>query len=321
MYLNTAFGLAAFGRRRDVKQVNYTSGKLKCVIFIHMNMIEAIRTRYSCRIFAQRPLEPEIRQKLTYVLQQAGSGPLGTPMRFKLVAATQDAAAELRGLGTYGFIRHPAGFIIGAIQTAPRPLEDYGYCMEQIILEATRLGLNTCWLGGTFTQSSFAARIGRADNELIPAVTAVGYAMPDGRARDLIRRQAHADRRLAWERLFFHETFEHPLLREDAGDLAIALEMVRLAPSASNKQPWRILKQGKRWHFYLERTPNYGQGSLLFTILRLADLQRLDIGIAMCHLELSANELGLRGTWVDADPGLDPPNKHTQYILTWQQSI
>jgi nitroreductase len=284
-----------------------------------MDTFEAIRSRYSCRIFMKRPIEPETRQSLKRYMQAVNIGPLGTHLRFELLAAGQNAAAELRGLGTYGFIRNPAGFIVGAAQAAPRPLEDYGYCMEQIILEATRLGLNTCWLGGTFTQSSFAVRVHKMPEEVIPAVTAAGYAAPDSRARDFIRRRARADRRLPWEKLFFSETFDHPLTREQAGDLALALEMVRLAPSASNKQHWRILKQGRLWHFYLERTPNYGQGSLLFTILRLADLQRLDIGIAMCHLELSARELGHRGEWIEADPGLPLPNERMQYIITWQQ--
>lgn len=283
-----------------------------------MNTIEAIRTRYSCRLFALRPIELETQQKMRRYLQARDTGPLGTRVRFELAAAGQNAAAELRGLGTYGFIRNPAGFIIGAAQPAPRPLEDYGYCMEQIILEATRLGLNTCWLGGTFTQSSFAARIQKAPEEVIPAVTAIGYAAPGSRSRDFVRRRARADRRLPWENLFFCETFEHPLTGDEAGDLALALEMVRLAPSASNKQPWRILRQGNLWHFYLERTPNYGRGSLLFTILRLADLQRLDIGIAMCHFELSAYELGYHGEWVDADPGLPLPGERTQYIITWR---
>lgn len=34
-----------------------------------------------------------------------------------------------------------------------------------------------------------------------------------------------------------------PLEKEEAGNYEAALEMVRIAPSASNKQPWRILKK------------------------------------------------------------------------------
>jgi len=60
--------------------------------------------------------------------------------------------------------------------------------------------------------------------------------------------------------------------------------MVRIAPSASNKQPWRIVKIEGAWHFFLERTKGYGDG-IIFKLLKLADIQRLDMGIAMCHFE------------------------------------
>ncbi len=55
------------------------------------------------------------------------------------------------------------------------------------------------------------------------------------------------------------------------------------------------------------RSKGYGKGSALFTVLRIADLQRVDLGIAMCHFELVAREAGLDGGWVVADPGLPLP--------------
>ena len=79
-----------------------------------------------------------------------------------------------------------------------------------------------------------------------------------------------------------------------------------MAPSASNKQPWRVVRRGDDWHFYLQRTKGYGKGSALFAVLRLADLQRVDLGIALCHFELAARELGLAGEWV-----LDEPHEGT----------
>ena len=93
--------------------------------------------------------------------------------------------------------------------------------------------------------------------------------------------------------------------------------MVRLGPSASNKQPWRIIQDGSTWHFFLQRTPGYGSGSLVFNLLRLADLQRVDMGIAMCHWELAARELGLQGKWVVKDPDIDKPDGQTEYIASW----
>ena len=94
------------------------------------------------------------------------------------------------------------------------------------------------------------------------------------------------------------------------------LEMVRWAPSASNKQPWRIVRIGDAWHFFLQRTKGYGKGTLLFRMLRLADLQRVDIGIAMCHFELTARSLGLSGRWSIEDPKLKMA-ENTEYTITW----
>jgi hypothetical protein len=188
--------------------------------------------------------------------------------------------------------------------------------MEAIILYATDMGLGTCWLGGTFTRSSFAERMGLRAGELMPAVTSVGYPADGLTLRDrLIRLGAGSEARLSWDRLFFDGDLGVSLSREDAGDYAAALEAVRLGPSASNKQPWRVVRDGGAWDFYLQRTPGY----LRSNGGRRAndDLQRVDMGIALCHWELTALELGLQGRW-----SLDRQDRRetaelTEYAASW----
>jgi len=46
-------------------------------------------------------------------------------------------------------------------------------------------------------------------------------------------------------------------------------------------------------------------------------MQRLDMGIAMCHFALTADELGLRGAWTVHEPSIDKPDALTEYIATW----
>jgi hypothetical protein len=280
---------------------------------------DLIRQRYSVRIYQDTPIAPATQVELQARLDLIREGPLGTPVRFKLAAAAPGDSQSLRGLGTYGLIKHPTGFIVGAARADKHVLEDFGFTMAQAILEATALGLGTCWLGGNFTQSSFGKRIDKAANEIVPAVSVVGYADPSSRRRDRLRQKARSDHRLPWESLFFNGQFGAALTPQSAGAFAETLEMVRLAPSASNKQPWRVIRDGSRWHFYCQRTPGYGKGSLVFTLLRIADLQRLDVGIAMCHFELTARQQGLPGGWVSADPGLAPLDKITLYIASWQE--
>jgi hypothetical protein len=235
------------------------------------------------------------------------------------VAATEEDWQALRGLGTYGFIRHAVAFIIGAIQPGEKNLEDYGYLMEAIILKATEMELGTCWLGGTFTQSRFAKKSGLKEDELMPAVTSLGYIADGVKARrTILRRGVQADHRLPWKDLFFYGQFGNPLSPTEAGEYASPLEMVRLGPSASNKQPWRVIKQGNVFHFYLQRTKGYGKGSLLFQALRLADLQRVDLGIALCHFEMTARSLGMGGTWIHSQPPLELLDEVVEYTASWQ---
>jgi nitroreductase len=276
---------------------------------------EIIKRRYSCRRYMEAPIAAEQQQRLAEFIASNTVGPLGTPMRFALIAATEQERQALRGLGTYGFIRNPTGFIAGAVGPGDTNLEDFGVLMERIVLFATDLGLGTCWLGGSFTRSSFSRRIDVKDKETIPAVVSTGYIADRDGTPDPIRQIAGGDRRLPWEALFFDGRWGVPLSRDVAGAYAEPLEMVRLGPSASNKQPWRIVKDGSRWHLYLQRTPGYPPR--LSAVINLADVQRLDMGIAMCHLALTAAEQGLAGQWQVSDPGLDTPGDLIEYTVTW----
>ncbi len=278
---------------------------------------ELIKQRFSCRSFLSQPVKEQTRQRLIDYAAALQRGPFGTQMRFELVAAHEKDQKALKNLGTYGFIKGATGFIIGVIQDDEKNLEDFGYLMESIILFAMDIGLSTCWLGGTFTKSSFSERVSPRPGELIPAVIALGYCAKQPRRFDaIVRNSAGADRRLSWEQLFFDSRFGVPLSREVAGDYAKALEMVRRAPSASNKQPWRIIKDGNMWHFFLQRTPGYREQWLvrLFTV---ADLQPIDMGIAMCHFEFMARDHGLDGHWEINIPDIEITDEFTEYLVSW----
>lgn len=282
------------------------------------SVTKVICQRFSCRSYRRKPIDAERRERLQTFIADLPPGPFGARPRFDLVVATETDSKSLRGLGTYGFIQNPSAFIVGAMQPSDYDLEDYGYLMEAIILYATSLELGTCWLGGTFTKSSFAKRMRISDSESIPAVTSLGnYVEPEQKRQGLVSRTAGAHRRLAWERLFFNFTFGVPLLPNEAAEYATVLEMVRLGPSASNKQPWRILNYNNYWRFYLRRTPGYYDDPIK-RILNLCDLQRLDMGIAMCHFELTARELGLKGEWFVEDKLDRYPDSLTSYLVSWK---
>jgi nitroreductase len=279
---------------------------------------ELMRDRFSCRTYIDRPVVEDVRRDLTTFLDAQRWGPLGASARFVLTAASPDDPQALKKLGTYGFIKGATGFIVGAVRSAPHDLEDFGYLLEEAILYATGLGLGTCWLGGTFTKGSFVKRIGGLSmGESMPAVVSLGYPGEDGSRR--IRERETSNRRLPAPTLFFEERLGRLMGSAHMGDLAPALEAVRWAPSASNKQPWRVVHDGLDWHFFLERTKGYGKGSALFSALRLADLQRVDMGIAMCHFDLAARDLGLAGVWKVEEPGT-AASAGVEYTATWRQT-
>ena len=278
---------------------------------------ELIRQRFSCRRHPAQPIAAETQQRLQEFLDIIQIGPFGSRTRLALIAASDQERESLKGVGTYGFIKNPQGYIVGAMGPGDKNLEDFGYLMEFAILFATDLGLGSCWLGGSFTKSGFAKKIAVNATESVPAVTSLGYIADDSKAADWIRRRAGGAMRLPAEKLFFDGDFTQPLALAEQGPYETLLEMVRWGPSASNKQPWRIVKQEGRWHFYLQRTPGYGSDGWLGKLIGVADVQRLDMGIAMCHFELSAMEMGLKGKWLVAEPALEKPDKHTEYTVSW----
>ena len=284
---------------------------------MEQSIIELIGRRFSCRIHPDKPLAETERQQLQLFLQRHHSGPFGSPLRFQLIAAEDSGRKALKGLGTYGFIKNAQGFIAGAMGSGEKNLEDFGYVMEQAVLFATGLGIGTCWLGGSFTKSGFAKKMAVTPEESVPAVVSAGYVADGGKAEDWIRRRAGGAMRLPPEQLFFEGVMGQPLLLNDLGDYAKVLEMVRWGPSASNKQPWRIVRDRNSWHFYLQRTHGYGKDSLMGKLLKVADVQRLDMGIAMCHFELSARELGLNGRWAAAGKQVARRVGANEYIISW----
>ena len=183
-----------------------------------------------------------------------------------------------------------------------------------MILFLTKENLGTCWLGGTFNRDAFCKSITLCEGEIIPAITPIGYKTENPRfAESGMRKLISADNKKPWEHSFYFTDFSTVLDKETSGDLAVPLEMVRLAPSASNKQPWRVLlsEYKKRVHFYLALDPKYSGNK------RIYKMQRVDIGIAIYHFESACGELGLEGSWVESKPDVPLPDSSFEYILTY----
>ncbi len=271
-----------------------------------------IRQRYSCRQYDPGKTSAEAFTRLDNYIHNLPVGPFNAPSRFRLVLAGGVDRRGLQGLGTYGAIKNSPGFVIGVTGQSAMDLEDFGFRMEMIVLKAADLDLGTCWLGGSFTRSTFSKKADVTENEVLPAVCSVGFPSVVKTEEQVEQLRKRYDR----EALFFDEDFKTPLSPEGAGGYADPLEMVRLAPSARNCQPWRIVRSGEKWHFFLQRTKSYHE-FVVPLITGMVDLQRVDMGIAMSHFEMAAREVGLSGSWVVRDPEIPLENKLIEYSATW----
>jgi nitroreductase len=222
-----------------------------------------------------------------------------------------DNSSEDQKLGTYGVIQKAKHYLGASIIPAPFALEAVGYELETIMLYLANLGIGTCWLGGTFDRKGFADALNIGEDEILPAITPYGYAQSSRHLQEIVMRtfiQAH--KRLEWNKLFCFNDFQTTLTKETADHFVFPLEMVRLAPSASNKQPWRILLKDGNVHFYEYKTPGYSD---VFPY----DIQRIDMGIAAAHFDHAVKELGKNGKFAfDVDPKISLPD-NVEYVYSW----
>lgn len=270
------------------------------------SIIEIIKSRYSCRSYDGKPLDKVSEKKLCGCIEDINKE---TKIKARFLYITNNAGDQTPvKLGTYGMIAGATNFIIGICEKDETNCAAFGYLFEKIILFVTGLNLQTCWLGGTFNRNEFTQKCNLLDNEYIAIVSPVGVKKQKPRLFDnAVRTVVGANNRKPFAELFFEDNLSVPLNINNTGSYITPLEMIRLAPSASNKQPWRIIKNNNGYNFYLKRTKNYPTA--------LFDMQKNDIGIAMCHFELTAKELKLKGKWanIKSPTEIDGP----EYISTW----
>ncbi len=268
---------------------------------MNSNMMELIRARHSVRTFDGTPLKEKDRLQLENCMSQA-ENPFHVPVEFRLLNAKEHRLSSPVIVGT-------DLYLAAKVKKQEHFELAYGYSFESVCLYAQSLGIGTVMLAGTLSRDSFEKAMDLGDGEVMLCASPVGYPAAKRSLREtLMRRSIKADDRLPFEQLFYEGSFEQPLSSVKAGDLAECLEMVRLSPSAVNKQPWRAVVQGRTVHFYEMKTMKESP---------LCDLQMVDMGIALSHMDLSAQEKGMAGRFFFGDPGIAVP-EHVQYTVSFE---
>ena len=267
-----------------------------------MKWSELIRKRRSVRTFDGRPVSGEDAEK---ILSFASSleDPFGIPVSWKILSAAEHGLSSkvIVGADTW---------LAGKMKIVPRAEEAFGYLFEKISLYALSLGIGTTCIAGTMDRPAFEKAVELGEGEVMPCVTPLGPPAAKMSVREgLMRKGVGADERMDFGSLFFDGDLSTPLSREKAGRLAEALELVRLAPSAVNKQPWRVSVDGSRVCFFEKRSRGYkGKDGW--------DIQKIDMGIALSHFELGLEEAGISFSLSFDDPGM-VPEEDTEFIASY----
>ncbi|OGO17346.1 MAG: hypothetical protein A2Z02_04525 [Chloroflexi bacterium RBG_16_48_7] len=185
--------------------------------------------------------------------------------------------------GSYGKIKGASYAVLFIGDQKEDNFQEFvGYTGEAVILEATSLGLGTCWVGGSFNARVASNRLDLRTGEKVLAVTPVGFVpgektteekLASGIARSTTRKS-------------LSDLVSGISIDQWQDWVKKALEAARLAPSGINIQPW-IFQVEPGGIVVSEKT----------SVLSRVKSRRLDCGIAMLHLEVAALDSGVKGTW------------------------
>ncbi len=272
-----------------------------------MNITETIKRRKSCRTFKELLLSPEDKKALEDFIigdkDLIGEGP-GT---LQII--------EKKGSGrklelNYGTIEGHNTYLLGTTKSSADTRVHYGYLMEKAVLKATELGISTCWIG--YFDHTFFNEIAVSKGFEIPGIVILGYAKDKQSTLDkLVRFSIKASERLGWGKLFFSFPAGNPLIPDNVKEYSDSLEMLRLAPSAGNTQPWRIYFDDAAGEFHFFKFP-------VSKRYEERGLHDIDMGIALAHFEVTSLYHNLSGIWIRHPKENFTLNNNLQYIITWK---
>ncbi len=220
------------------------SGKEK-----RMDLLEAMRSRHSVRAYEIKPIPEEV---LSCLQQEVDLCNQEGNLHIQL-AADEPQAFDC-AIARYGNFSHVRNYFALAGPAGSNLEERAGYYGERLVLLAQTLGLNTCWVGLTFSKKK--AHIQIEPGEKLALVIAFGYGKNQG--------VPHKDKPM--EKCY-----------QVQGDLPEwfrrGMECAMLAPTAINQQ---------KFCFSLER-PNTVRADAL-----RGPFSKVDLGIVKYHFELGA---------------------------------
>lgn len=219
-----------------------------------MNLLEAMKARHSVRQYKDQPLSLEV---ISAIQAEIDSCNQVSGLHIQLV--TNEPKAFDGFMAHYGKFSGVQNYIalIGKKDAALD--KECGYYGERLVLKAQQLGLNTCWVGLTYSKIKSAFSIDKG--EKLCAIIALGYGITQG--------TPHKSKSIS----------EVTKVEGQMPDwFKKGVEAALLAPTAMNQQKFTIILNGNNV------TLKPGKG--FYT--------KLDLGIVKYHFEIGTGKEGLQ---------------------------
>ena len=189
-----------------------------------MDIKEAIKQRHSVRQYKDLPLAADVKEKLTALVKECNAQ---SGLNIQLIC--DDSECFNTFLAHYGKFKNANNYFAMVGKKSIENLDELvGYYGEKLVLEAQMLGLNTCWVAGTYGKGKCKANT--AAGEKIVCVISLGYGENDG--------SLHKSKSV--EKLCDIPEAEQPDWFKEG------LEAALLAPTALNQQKFQVsLKDGE----------------------------------------------------------------------------
>jgi len=272
-----------------------------------MNIIETIKKRKSSRTYTHSFLSTADKIELEKFISENRKGIDNEVIEFSIIER-KDTANQLKI--NYGMIQGHKTYVLGVSKSNPNSRLNYGYLMEKVVLKATEMGISSCWVG--YFDQSYFKEVMLDDGFEIPSILIIGYAEEKQSVGErLVRMTIKAHKRNDWKHLFFNYKTKLALTADLIPDYNDSLEMLRLAPSSGNSQPWRIFYDESEQEFHFFKKPINKRYDEM-------GLHDIDLGIAMAHFELTSINNGLSGIWIKHQADRMHSSLDMHYTMSWK---
>ena len=134
-----------------------------------MDLKEAIKSRHSVRYYKDEPISEETKAQLEALIAACNEE---SGLHMQLIVEDPECFDTL--LAHYGMFKNVKNYIAVAGPKALPDLEEKGgYYGQKVVIAAQRVGLNTCWVAGTYKRGKCKAAL--EEGEKIICVIAIGY--------------------------------------------------------------------------------------------------------------------------------------------------